>query len=426
MLPSGTLAVGGGLLVQGVTAYGFLVVSARALGPERYAGISVLWALTFLVAFGFFMPLEQELARGLASLHAQAGGSRIVRRVASVGAVVLGALVLATVLGSPLLLGALFDDQLLLVVSLGLSLSSYLLVHLARGILAGSHALGSYGVLLATDGLIRLAACVALAVLGTDTAGPYGLVFALSPLVALALAVRPSAVPRDDAEAGSTPAPHAAIGHLVAGSLLSQVLMNGPVPAVKLLATDADQAAAGRLLAGLAAARLQLFLFSAVLVALLPKLAALAAQGEVARFKSELRKLAVLVGAIGAVCTMAAAAAGEPAIRLVFGSGFSLGRRDLVLLTAANAVLLLALTCFQSLVALAAHQRVAVGWGCGVVGFLAVMLVPAHAVIRVEVAFLAGSMAATVALAALLADRLRSPIGPGVEEPTAPALDLPP
>ena len=45
-LPEGTLAVGAGLIVSGVTSYGFLAISARALGPERYAPLGVLWALT--------------------------------------------------------------------------------------------------------------------------------------------------------------------------------------------------------------------------------------------------------------------------------------------------------------------------------------------------------------------------------------------
>lgn len=42
-LPEGTLAVGAGLIVSGVTSYGFLAISARALGPERYAPLGVLW-----------------------------------------------------------------------------------------------------------------------------------------------------------------------------------------------------------------------------------------------------------------------------------------------------------------------------------------------------------------------------------------------
>ena len=39
-LPEGTLAVGGGLLVAGVTSYGFLVISARMLGAQADAAFT--------------------------------------------------------------------------------------------------------------------------------------------------------------------------------------------------------------------------------------------------------------------------------------------------------------------------------------------------------------------------------------------------
>ena len=44
-----------------------LVLSARALGHEAYAPLSVLWALVFLVGPGFFLPIEQEIGRALAA-----------------------------------------------------------------------------------------------------------------------------------------------------------------------------------------------------------------------------------------------------------------------------------------------------------------------------------------------------------------------
>lgn len=428
ILPPGAVAVGSGLLVQGLTAYGFLVVSARALGPERYVGVSVLWALTFLVAFGFFIPLEQELARGLASRKASgAGGGLIMRRVALVGASLLALVVLATVLGAPVLLETLFDHQVLLVVSLGLSLAAYLVTHLARGLLAGTGALASYGKLLAAEGCVRLGACLALAAAGSTTVGMYGLAFALSPLVGVALTVRPKLVPPGAGPDVSLATLSTAVGHLVAGSVLSQILLNGPALALKILASDAEQAAAGRILAGLAAARVQLFLFSAVYIAVLPKLTTFASLGQVNHFRTEFRRLLVLVAAIGAVSTVAALLVGEPAVRIVFGSEFSLSRRDLTLLTAATAMLLLALTSGQGLVALAAHRRVAIGWLCGVGAFLATTAAPVRVILRVEMAFLVGSVVAAAALAVLLAERLRLPIGLDLDGGAVhPVPDVPP
>ena len=65
-LPEGTLEVGVGLVLAGLTAYGFTVVAARALGKTDYAPLSVLWAMVFLAGPGFFLPLEQEVSRALA------------------------------------------------------------------------------------------------------------------------------------------------------------------------------------------------------------------------------------------------------------------------------------------------------------------------------------------------------------------------
>src|SRR4051794_9862797 len=73
-LPEGTLAVGAGLIVSGITSYGFLAISARALGPERYAPLGVLWALTYVVCPGVFLPLEQEVGRALSSRRAKGLG----------------------------------------------------------------------------------------------------------------------------------------------------------------------------------------------------------------------------------------------------------------------------------------------------------------------------------------------------------------
>lgn len=427
VLPAGTLAVGSGVIVQGITAYGFLVVSARALGPERFAGVSVLWALTFLIALGCFLPLEQELARGLATRAATgAGGGQIIRRVGLVGASVLAVVLLATLLGSRILLERLFERQLLLIASLGLSLTTYFVVHLARGILAGTEALASYGVLLATDGCVRLFACLALATAGSTSAGAYGLAFALSPLVAVVMTVRRKLIPTEAGLDASLAGLPAAVGQLVLGSLLSQVLVNGPVLALKMVASDADQAAAGRLLAGLVAARVQLFLFSAVLVALLPKLSAFASQGQVALFRSELRRMMLLVAAIGGSFTLGALLLGEPGMRLVFGSEFSISRRDLTFLTGANGILLIALTSAQALVALAAHRRVVIGWFCGVVAFFAALTASGSPNLRVEIAFLAGSVLAAAILTGLLLEETRRPIGYNSGGTLPPALEVPP
>src|ERR1044072_7103856 len=82
-LPEGTLAVGAGLIVSGVTSYGFLAISARALGPERSAPRGLLEALPCVVSPGVSLPLEQEVGRPLSSRRAKGlGGGPLIRRAA--------------------------------------------------------------------------------------------------------------------------------------------------------------------------------------------------------------------------------------------------------------------------------------------------------------------------------------------------------
>jgi hypothetical protein len=62
-LPEGTLAVGGGLLVAGLSSYAFFKVGQEALGKDDFKPIVALWFATFVLAPGFFLPLEQEMGR---------------------------------------------------------------------------------------------------------------------------------------------------------------------------------------------------------------------------------------------------------------------------------------------------------------------------------------------------------------------------
>src|SRR5260370_265933 len=70
-VPEGTYVVGAGLLVSGVTTYGFQILSYRALSKPDYAALSALWVFVFVLAPGFFLPLEQEVGRALAHRRAR-------------------------------------------------------------------------------------------------------------------------------------------------------------------------------------------------------------------------------------------------------------------------------------------------------------------------------------------------------------------
>src|SRR6516165_43412 len=97
----GVLAVAAGSVVSGLTAYGFLIVAARHLGPIAYSGLSAVWTLVFLVGPSFFGPLEQEVCRAAVARRSSGDGDRpAVVRGAQVGGVIVVAVLIAVVAGA--------------------------------------------------------------------------------------------------------------------------------------------------------------------------------------------------------------------------------------------------------------------------------------------------------------------------------------
>ena len=414
-LPSGTLTVGVGLAVAGLTAYGFLMVAGRALGPERSAPLSALWALVFLAGPGFFLPLEQEVARAVAARRAVGvGGGPVIKRAAVAGVAILVLLLALTAAGSGPLLRELLDDEVLLFVGLLLALTGYSLEHLTRGALSGNGRFAPYGVVIGTEGVVRLLVCVALALAGVATAGPYGLALGVAPFVAVAVALRGQrglVNPGPDASWGEV---STALGWLLAGSILGQLLINAGPLAVKALATEAEDAQASRFLAGLVIARVPLFLFQAVQASMIPALSSMAAAGKRAEFRHRFRQLALVIVAMGVAATLGALAVGPDVVSLLFGSKFRLPRDDLALLAAASAAYVLALLNAQALIAMAGYRPVVWAWAAGVTVFAAVTASLDELLFRVEMGFLCGSVVAAAVMGVLLAGRLQRMSHPAV------------
>jgi O-antigen/teichoic acid export membrane protein len=413
VLPAGTVAVGGGLLVLGLSAYVFLAVSARAVGPDRFAALSVLWVLVYTAGPGLFLPLEQETGRALAARRARdLGGRAVLVRAATLGAGLLVVLVLAAVATRSFLLRSLFDNNNLLWEGLLLSIVGMGGASLYRGALAGTERFGRYGGQLGIEGGLRLVGCGLLAAASVRSAGPYGLLVGLAPILALLLTLRS---PRSLVEPGppaSWSEMSGALSLLLIGSLLSQSLVNAGPVLVKLLAMDSEQQVAGQFLAGLIVARVPLFLFTAVQAALLPGLASLAGAGKHRELRTRLRQTTLLVAAIGVVGSLGAFAVGPEVVHVFFGRAFDLGRLDLLWLAAASAAYMLALVWAQGLIALRGHGLASLSWMIGVAVHLLVTAAVRGLLPRVEFGFLAGTAAAAGVMGALLLRRTTAS-GPG-------------
>ena len=302
----------------------------------------------------------------------------------------------------PLSLAHLFSHKVLLLVALVLALAGYYVEFLVRGVLSGNGRFKPYGVILGAEAFLRMVACAALAVVGVNTVGPYGIIIGVAPVAATLIGVRKQrnlVTPGPDAPWSEL---SSALGYLLAGSVMAQLLVNAGVFAVQILA-DAEQkgkhGVAGRFLNGLIIARIPLFMFQAVQAALLPKLAHLAGAGRHADFRTGLKRLLAVVVAIGVLATVTAFAIGPFVVTTLFGADFRLSHTDLGYLAGASAIYMLALALAQALIALANYPRVVVGWAVGLVTFTVVTAMSHDLLPRVERGFLAGSVASAVAMA---------------------------
>jgi O-antigen/teichoic acid export membrane protein len=406
-LPTGTAAVGAGLIVAGISAYGFLFVADKALSKTEYSPLGALWSLVFLAGPGLFLPFEQEISRALAERRARnLGGAPVVRRAATLGVgLFLGVLVLL-IIGAGWIVEHLFDGQILLLVGLALGLAGALAGHLTRGCMSGTGNFKGYGTYIGADGFIRVLGAVLCLVVGVSVAGPFGIAVGIAGLLAVPVALRvqrPKLTEGPDArlsEVGS------ALSLLLVASLCAFTLMNiGPV-LVKLLATDTQAAAAGRFVNGVVIARIPLFLFQAVQASLLPKLSTLAHSGQIRDFRAGLRRLLIAVAGLAAIGTVVGVVLGPFIVEIMFPTA-DLGARTMGLLAAGAGLYMLAMACAQALIALGGHRDQAIGWfaGCVALG-ITVAFVSDDLFFRVEIALLVGSAVALATMGGLLIRRL--------------------
>jgi O-antigen/teichoic acid export membrane protein len=313
-----------------------------------------------------------------------------------------------TAAAAPVMTDRLFDGAVWLTIAFALSLTGYAAAHLVKGTLSGTQRFGGYARFTAAESSVRFLGCAALAAVGVTTVGPYGLFVGLAPLLGVGFALIGE---RRLLEPGP-PAPWSelwsALGALLAGSILSFGLVNlGPL-AVKVLATDAEAAAASQFLVALVVARVPLYLFQAVQAALLPRLSELATLGDLDGFRDGLGRLLLLLTGIGAIGAVGAGAIGPAVVETLFGSGFAIGARTLVLLSVASGLFMVATALGQANIALGGHAWSAFGWGVGVAGFLvSVGPISEDLFLRVELASIVGCGAALLAQGWVLVALLR-------------------
>ena len=415
-----------GLLIAGVAAYLFLKVGKQALGSdEALQPITSLWVATFALAPGVFLPVEQELARALAHRRAVGlGGKPVLRRVIVLGAILAVVVAVGILAASPYLASGFFNDDWVLVAALLIAFVSYTPAHIARGIASGHGRFSAYAVVMAADGVVRIALCAGLAVVGVTAVGPYGLAIAFAPLPGVLWVAARGELRTDDGPPGEWGEVTQNLGWLLAGSIFAAGLVNaGPLAATVLASAD-EKELVTRFTYGVLLARIPLFLFQAVQAALLPRLSRLAARNEISEFRQGLGRLLKLVGVVAVVGVAGAYVVGPFVIEKFYDS--ELDGSTLATLAVSSAIYMFALALAQAVIALRGHALVALGWGTAGITFLVVTAVyDGELFARIEIGLVSSSTAALLVFLAALRHRLRVGVGPDSESLLQALTDTP-
>jgi O-antigen/teichoic acid export membrane protein len=240
---------------------------------------------------------------------------------------------------------------------------------------------------------------------GVDNVGPYALTIAFSPIIGVLIVAATGRLTTNDGPPATWGEVTPNLGWLLLGSLFAAALVNAGPITVDLLGDTAPAAVVTRFGNAVIFARIPLFLFQAVQAALLPRLARLAAQRELADFRVGLRKLLYLVVAVGVIGVVGAFLIGPATLQLVYEGGID--RRTLTLLAFASALYMAALAIAQAVIALHGHATVAIGWLSGFVTFVLVAWLSSDDLyLRVELALVASSLAALLVFGWSIKNRL--------------------
>jgi len=409
-LPEGTYAVGVGLIILGLTAYGFQIIAAKRLSGNAYTDVNVLWAVVFIVTPGLFQPLEQEVGRALSHRRARGiGGGPLIKRAAQLGGILALAVSVGCLIAYPWIVENLFSGNGTLIIGLIIAIVGYYIAYIARGSLSSNGRFGPYGLMMGSEGTVRIIFCLILVAVASTSAGWYGVALALPPIFAVAISLRGQ---RNLATPGPV-APYSelssALALLLVGSIFAQLLSYISVLGVQLLATPQQRATiTAGFITGMFIARIPLLAFQAIQAALLPKLARLASEGKHDDFRSGMIRLVGVVTGLCIAGTLVAAWIGPKIGEKLFPTKWDLTNRDVFLLTLAATIFILALTLAQGLIALKAYRENAISWIVGVVAFIVTVFIAGdNLFLRNEIAFLAGTVVSAILVGIFLIIHMR-------------------
>ena len=222
--PGTTFMVTGGLL-GALGAYLFQLYGGRALGPEAFTPVSILWTAFFILATVLLVPLEQYVTREVAS-----GRKSLPRDFKPAGAMVaVGALIGGVFVA--VTLDDLFRGDPQYIAQIVLLVVGYALLMVAKGVLAGSRRFAGVGWVLIVESAVRLfAGVIAIQLFADAVSLGWAMVVGGFAVLALGWWRHDNGDPTLDASPAA-----GFLGGYVAGTSSSQLLLAGAPLAVAML-----------------------------------------------------------------------------------------------------------------------------------------------------------------------------------------------
>jgi len=171
-------------------------------------------------------------------------------------------------------------------------------------------------------------------------------------------------------------------------AIADQFLVNGGSLLVMLEGGADASKAAGIVFAATMLVRAPVYVFQGLAASLLPNLTHIHALDDTARFRRAVLRTVGFLLAAGVLIVAFAAVAGPETMKVLYGTGFEVGRYELTLLAAGVGCYLAAATCSQALLALDSGARAAVAWTTSSAVFIALyFLLSGSELERISLAF---------------------------------------
>lgn len=370
-----------------------LVIVAPSIGPARYGAFSVFWGALFMVV-GVLFGLQQETTRAVSVQRrepARALSAVSLLRFALLIAFALFGLLAATgVFWSDLIFGPGYRDWVL---PLGIAVSSYVLIAVVNGILAGTNGWVAFSVLPIIDGVLRF--LLVVAVLNWDLgmgalAWAVALPFPVSLICVWAWQRRRIQTQTKVNERYRVLAANSA--RTMVASLATALLVNG-FPVVLAVFGSGSEAEIGALVLALTLTRAPILVpLTALQSFFISRMSAVDAHA-----MSFALKVVGIIASVTVAVAFVVAAVGESIIGWAFGEGFAVSGILLAGLVIASGCLGVLTLTGAYVLASGKHTVFAAGWvTAAVISVVGIATLPGALSVKAILALLAGPLAGVV------------------------------